>query len=88
MTPVTEPEVTVGELGRNLTKFEKAVTDALGTISGKLDDRPDWSDVRGIESNLLDRIKRLEDWQTWAVRLIVSAVVLAALGLIMAGPKL
>ena len=78
--PVAESDVSTGELGRRLDRFEKTVTDALGGISSKLDDRPDWVDVRKIEAGLKESIKRLEDWQAWAVRLVLGAVILAVLG--------
>lgn len=81
IVPVDQEAVTVGELGRNLARFEKTVTDSLGTIGTKLDERPDWKDVRNIEGNLLERIKRLEDWQTWALRIVVGAVLVGILGL-------
>jgi len=88
MTPAAVPlvveseAVTVGELGRNLAKFEKTVTDSLAVIGSKLDERPDWKDVRSIEAQLVERIKRLEEWQTWAVRLVVGAVILAVIALV------
>lgn len=86
MTPVVPVEseaVTTGELGRRLEKFETTITGTLGTVLEKLDNRPDWADVRRIESRLEERIKRLEDWQTWAARLILGAVILAVLGAVL-----
>lgn len=89
MTPVVEQEaVTTGELGRNLAKFEKTVTEALGTISTKLDERPNWTDVRAIETGLKERIAKLEDWQTWAMRIVLGAVLVAVLAVVVAAPKL
>lgn len=84
MTPTApESDVSTGEIGRRLDRFEKTVTDTLSDISGKLDARPDWLDVRNIEKGLNEKIKRLEDWQTWAGRLVLGAVVLAVLGVVL-----
>lgn len=84
MTPLApESDVTTGELGRRLERFESTVTGALSGISDKLDARPDWLDVRNIEKGLNEKIKRLEDWQTWAGRLVLGAVVLAVLGVVL-----
>lgn len=87
MTPAGVPleteAVTTGELGRRLERFESTVTGTLSDISGKLDTRPDWADVRRIETGLSDRLKKLEDWQTWAGRLILGAVILAVLGAVL-----
>lgn len=86
MTPVVPVEseaVTTGELGRRLEKFESTMTGTLGTVLDKLDNRPDWADVRRIEAGLSDRIKKLEDWQAWAGRLIIGAVILAVLGAVL-----
>ena len=75
-------DVTTGELGRRFDRFEDTITKTLGTVVTKLDERPDWKDVRGIETVLLDRIKRLEEWQTWALRLGAPALVGGAVGII------
>lgn len=85
MTPIIQEasDVTTGELGRRLERFEAAVTSSLSDISGKLDARPDWTDVRNIEKGLNEKIKRLEDWQTWAGRLVLGAVILAVLGVVL-----
>lgn len=72
-------DVTAWRLGK--------IETALEAVLGKLDDRPDWKDVRAIEAVLSDRVKRLEDWQTWAGRLVLGAVILAVLGLVLVGGK-
>lgn len=74
--------VTTGELGRRLDRFENTITNALGGFSTKLDDRPDWQDVRRIEANLEGRIKKLEEWQTWALRLGGPALIAAVGGML------
>jgi hypothetical protein len=85
MTPPApvESDVSTGEIGRRLDRFEGAVTSALSDISGKLDLRPDWADVRRIEKGLQEQISRLEDWQRWAGRIIIGAVILAVLGVVL-----
>jgi hypothetical protein len=60
-----------------------SITATLADISGKLDVRPDWQDVRSIEKTLNEKIKRLEEWQTWAGRLVLGAVILAILGVVL-----
>lgn len=47
----------------------KRIEEGLGAVLDKLEDRPDWKDVRNIEATLKERIQRTEDWQTWALRL-------------------
>jgi hypothetical protein len=38
-------------------------------------------------ANLADRVKRLEDWQTWALRIVVGAVLLAVLAVVIGTTK-
>jgi hypothetical protein len=85
MTPPApvESDVSTGEIGRRLDRFETTVTGALSDIAGKLDLRPDWADVRRIEKGLQERIQELEDWQKWAGRLIIGGVILAILGVVL-----
>jgi type IV secretory pathway component VirB8 len=52
----------------------------MAAVLDKLDERPDWKDVRTIEAGLKERIQKLEDWQKWAIR----AVLLAVLGAVAA----
>lgn len=33
-------------------------------------------------AGLEDRVKRLEDWQTWALRIVVAAVLVAVIGVV------
>lgn len=70
----TSQDVTAWRLGK--------IEEALVVMLGKLDDRPDWKDVRNIEAVLAERVKRLEDWQTWALRLGGPALVAAAIGIV------
>ena len=55
---------------------------ALAAILGKLDDRPAWKDVRTIEDGLLERVRRLEEWQTWALRLGAPSIIGAFVGML------
>lgn len=61
----TEPGGPEAVTAWRLGKIEEGMTAVLS----KLDDRPDWKDVRNIEGALKEKIQRLEDWQTWALRL-------------------
>lgn len=55
MTPPVD-EITTGELGRRLDAFGTTIQDGFRELSKKIDDRPDWQDVRRIESGLVERI--------------------------------
>lgn len=76
-----QEDVTTGELGRRFDRFEKTITETLGTVVTKLDERPDWKDVRNIEASIVERVKKLEDWQTWALRLGGPVVVAIGVGI-------
>lgn len=84
MTPGTAEVVPQDVTAWRLGKIESS----LEAVLGKLDDRPDWKDVRNIEAALAERVKRLEDWQTWAARIILGAVLVAVVGLALTVPKL
>lgn len=81
MTPPPEAEsVTAWRLGK--------IETAMDLILGKLDDRPDWKDVRSIEARLLERVQKLEDWQTWALRLGGPALIGGVVGMLLNAFKL
>lgn len=82
---ITTGDVTTGELGRRIDRFEGTVTAALDGIAGKLDNRPDWQDIKRIETALLVRITALEGWQTWALRLGGPALAGALVGVAING---
>ena len=84
---MAEDVVTVGELGRRFQKFEDNVTAKLDDVAGKLDNRPSWNDVRDHTAPLRERIQKLEDWQTWAFRIVLGGVVLAVLALVLVSGK-
>lgn len=90
MPPTSAPEVpdvTLGEVNRNLNRIGKQVEELARSVV----DAPKWSEVRRIESalrtereqsetRLQAHIDALQAWQTWAVRSILGAVILAAMG--------
>lgn len=49
------------------------IEETLKAVLDKLDDT----------AGLADRVKRLEDWQTWALRIVVGAVLLGIIALVM-----
>ncbi|QOP64227.1 hypothetical protein SEA_YAVRU_14 [Arthrobacter phage Yavru] len=55
MTPPVD-EITTGELGRRLDSFGTTLQDGFRELGKKIDDRPDWQDVRRIEAGLVERI--------------------------------
>lgn len=54
--PPPSDEITTGELGRRLDQFGGTITEALKDLAKKIDDRPDWQDVRRIEAALVERV--------------------------------
>lgn len=76
MSPIDE--VTIGEVSR---KLDRLAGDVKG-IAETLGDRPTWRDVNRVEAGLkasiaeLDkRVVKLEDWQTWAIRIILGTII-------------
>lgn len=51
----------------------------LGQIEGTVKDIKNLLDG---QAGLADRVKRLEDWQTWALRIVVGAVLLGIIALV------
>lgn len=49
-------EITTGELGRRLDAFGTTISDGFKDLGKKIDDRPDWQDVRRIEAALIERV--------------------------------
>lgn len=52
--PATD-EITTGELGRRLDAFGTTLQDGFKELAKKIDDRPDWQDVRRIEAGINER---------------------------------
>ena len=57
-----------------VSKLDGLVEQVTG-LSIKMDDRPTWQDVNRIERNLEHRISTLEQWTTWAGRLVAGTIV-------------
>lgn len=52
----TTDEITTGELGRRLDSFGTTIQDGFKELGKKIDDRPDWQDVRRIEAGITERL--------------------------------
>lgn len=63
-------DVTLGEVSRKLDDLTEDVR-ILGT---KVEDRPSWRDIQRVETGLVRRVQELEDWKTWAERLVLGVV--------------
>jgi hypothetical protein len=71
------PETTT-ELPQDLTSWR------LGQIEGTV------KDIKALldgQAGLADRVKRLEEWQTWALRIVVGAVLAGILALVVTTAK-
>lgn len=71
---MSEGTITIGELGRSLERMEKGIDE----IKIELKERPTDRDVAYLE----DRVRDLESWQTWAMRLGVPGLGAAAIALL------
>lgn len=82
----TETEaVTLGEVNRNVSRLSEQMAELTKTVS----DRPTWHDLRRMEEATADRHKTLADevaslrnWQTWAIRAILGALIIGGVGLL------
>lgn len=82
---MTQPDYTPGEIARALaalTESTKALTDTVTKMSAR--DAADLERFKHHEA----RISTLESWQTWAMRIVLAAVIMAVIGLVIyeAGP--
>lgn len=64
-------DLTVGETYRNLIALRADFT----RFTSKLDELPDWQDIRRIEKAQEAKIKELQDSVKWGMRLIITSVV-------------
>lgn len=64
--------VTLGEVNRKVD----TVLSTIGDLSTSVGQLPTYRDHSALET----RVSKVEDWQTWALRLLVGGLVLAALG--------
>lgn len=62
-------DLTVGETYRNLI----ALRGDFNRMAAKLDDRPDWQDLKRVERGHDEKIAELQDTVKWGMRLIVTA---------------
>lgn len=83
VAPLTSTDpVTLGEVSRNVAELSLTVKDGFKDIGDKVEKRPTWSDVRGIETVLLERIRKLEATWRWIATTVGGAVILAVLALV------
>ncbi|KZM76634.1 hypothetical protein [Cellulosimicrobium sp. I38E] len=83
MAPENTTEVTHGEVVRALGALETKVdvlTAAVNSASTK--SAADYVRIGHLEA----RIVALEDWQKWAQRLVLAAVIAAVVGLVIVDP--
>jgi len=67
--------VTLGEVNRKVD----AVLTSVQAVSDKVGELPTYRDFNALDKRLAD----VEAWQTWALRLIVGALILAVLGVVL-----
>lgn len=77
--PEQTTEVTLGEVNRNVT----SLMSKMDTLSERVSAGPDWSDVRRIETALVERISSLEDNNRWLVRAVLGIIIAAIIGTVL-----
>ena len=82
---MTNTEWTVGELSRLVDRVEKKLDeDARKLDRVQLEVTQMRAENAASRDRLRERVDALEQWQTWALRIVVSAVVLAIMAFILA----
>lgn len=82
---MTNTEWTVGELSRLVDRVEKKLDeDAKKLDRVQLEVTQMRAENAASRERLAERVDALEQWQTWALRIVVSAVVLAIMAFILA----
>lgn len=82
---MTNTEWTVGELSRLVDRVEKKLDeDARKLDRVQLEVTQMRAENAASRDRLGERVDALEQWQTWALRIVVSAVVLAIMAFILA----
>ena len=85
---MTNSEWTIGELSRLVDRVEKKLDDdarKLDRVQIELTQMR--AENAASRERLAERVDALEQWQTWALRIIVSAVILAIMAFVLAdGP--
>lgn len=77
-------EPTLGEIGRALTRVEAGMESMRGDLTHLTDKFVSKESFVEWKANLDAQIKELQDWKTWALRIVIGAVMLAMLGLVLA----
>lgn len=74
--------VTLGEVNRNVSRLFDKVEELTKTVG----DYPKWADIRRIEAAEAERhntlaaeVNQLRNWQTWAIRCILGALIAGAI---------
>ena len=82
---MTNTEWTVGELSRLVDRVEKKLDeDARKLDRVQLEVTQMRAENAASRDRLAERVDALEQWQTWALRIVVSAVILAIMAFILA----
>ena len=82
---MTNTEWTVGELSRLVDRVEKKLDeDAKKLDRVQLEVTQMRAENAASRDRLAERVDALEQWQTWALRIVVSAVILAIMAFILA----
>ena len=85
---MTNVEWTIGELSRLVDRVEKKLDeDAKKLDRVQLEVTQMRAENAASRDRLAERVDALEQWQTWALRIVVSAVAMAIMAFVLAdGP--
>ena len=82
---MTNVEWTIGELSRLVDRVEKKLDeDAKKLDRVQLEVTQMRAENAASRDRLAERVDALEQWQTWALRIVVSAVAMAIMAFILA----
>ena len=82
---MSNAEWTIGELSRLVDRVEKKLDDDARKLDRvQLEVTQMRAENAASRDRLAERVDALEQWQTWALRIVVSAVVLAIMAFILA----
>lgn len=82
---MTNSEWTIGELSRLVERVEKKLDDdarKLDRVQNEVTQMR--AESAASRERLVERVEALEQWHTWALRIVVSAVILAIMAFILA----
>lgn len=77
---MSEDVVTLGELGRRIDGMGKSL-DKLADAVHQMDKKQSADFIR--LGHLEARVASLEDWKTWAMRIVIGAVIAGVLALVL-----